>query len=944
MPRIHKDTVSQKNLQSSTVPVRILYTNLGSLPAKFDELLVRVESIKPDIILITETWLKDNIPDNLVTITGFDLFRSDRPDRKGGGVCVFVKNAIGGVRTIASVESDLLLTSNEIELIRLKIFINHVPLHFACIYKPPSCSEGSNQELCDFIIQVSNLNLTTLMFGDFNYPDIEWHPNTPRGSSNCAKNFLDAYNSSNFHQLVQEPTRFRHNQEPSLLDLLLVTEENLITDLQFSNPIGSSDHAVIVAELQVSTPLNRTLKPIQLDYWNVNYQQVNEYIKQLPPEQYPSKIENLDRLIEETTDTFVPVKRPRKVYCKPWINKELVKQINKKRKLWDKYKATKADADYKAYRTFNNRLHSLLRETRRTYENRLLQYGSNQFYKYISSTLTNRINGFAINDPSTGKLILEEKEVATVFAKQFCDTYVREPPGELPHLPPETRVPASLEYIQFTAEKVKAALADLKSHASPGPDLVSPIFLKNCADTISPLIAEAMSESFNNTKVPETWKSATVIPIYKKGDRLNPNNYRPISLTSVLSKCMEKILAREITQFIISNNIIPPTQHGFMPGRSVTSNLLQCIDDWTRAHDSGEPMDVIYLDFQKAFDTVPVNRLIHKLQHLGIRGKLLAWIKEYLTNRKFRVRIGSSYSEEHTVLSGVPQGSVLGPLLFIIYVSDMSRGIQNSISYFADDTKIFGDPTLTETGLAADLLCLEVWTSDWLLKLNVNKCKVLHMGPNNPHHQYAIDGDQLPSTSEQLDLGVIVRGDLKWESQVQKVVKKANSLIYLINRAFRDISEEMLLKIYKTYIRPVLEHAVVAWSPYFKKDIELLERVQRRVSKMPRTLKRLPYEQRLLRLGLTTLEERRKRGDLIETFKILRGHYSCEVCSFLFSNVNHLRGHLYRLIPERCNRLPRKQFLPNRVVAEWNGLPENAVLAPSTNAFKIQLAATSTQL
>ena len=201
-------------------------------------------------------------------------------------------------------------------------------------------------------------------------------------------------------------------------------------------------------------------------------------------------------------------------------------------------------------------------------------------------------------------------------------------------------------------------------------------------------------------------------------------------------------------------------QHGFLPSRSVSTNLLQNLESWTKALDEGYPVDVVYLDFEKAFDTVPIQRMLLKLDHYGVRGQLLKWIKEYLTKRTFRVRVGDALSSERDVISGVPQGSVLGPLLFIVYVSDISKNMLCRISLYADDTKLFCDPSLQHGDMSEDLAELERWTSDWLLKLNSHKCTILHLGNNNPKLQYFINGETLKAVEEQVDLGVTIALDL----------------------------------------------------------------------------------------------------------------------------------------------------------------------------------------
>ena len=437
--------------------------------------------------------------------------------------------------------------------------------------------------------------------------------------------------------------------------------------------------------------------------------------------------------------------------------------------------------------------------------------------------------------------------------------------------------------------------------------------------------------------LPKEWKSAYVMPVFKKGDRYDPGNYRPISLTCNPCKCMEKIIAVELTEFLLDNDIIKPTQHGFLPGRSTVSNLLTCMEEWTKAYDENQPVDVIYLDYEKAFDKVPFERLLMKLEHFGVRGRLLKWISDFLKARRNQVRVEQSFSDVYGVVSGVPQGSVLGPLLFTVYISDLDHHLSSQILFFADDTKIFSNPLSNTNTLIEDLTILEGWAHTWQLKLNENKCTSLHIGLNNPKNNYVLNNVSLKQVEQQRDLGLIMRSDLKWESHIASIVKKANTMLFLIQKAFETKTVNLVAKLYKSHVRPILEYAHSVWNPYYVKDIELLEGVQRRATRIPATLKGSAYEERLRVFGLPTLRERRMRGDLIETFKIIQNHYKVPMYIFHFNINENLRGHSLKLYKERCNKLQRKNFLTNRVVYSWNSLHNETVTAESINNFKNRL-------
>lgn len=328
-------------------------------------------------------------------------------------------------------------------------------------------------------------------------------------------------------------------------------------------------------------------------------------------------------------------------------------------------------------------------------------------------------------------------------------------------------------------------------------------------------------------------------------------------------------------------------------------------------------MDIIYLDFEKAFGRVPFKRLLAKLQAAGIRGKLLKWIEEFLTGRTFAVRIGDTLSAEREVLSGVPQGSVLGPLLFTIYVADLVAELTVGASTFADDTKLFGYSG-EEHRLQAALDAVCRWTGVWLLTLNEGKCSVLHCGRGNPRVKYHLRGTEIAVVQCQRDLGVLVSEDLKWGAQVSSVAKRANSLLYLVRKAFHPVSPRLLRSIYVSYVRSILEYACQLWSPYLLGDIALLEGVQRRAPKISGRLSTMGYEERLEMLSLQPLEKRRKRLDLIETFKIMNSLYQCPGVEELFkrNEYSRYRGQPNRLIKPLVRTDQMLNFLPLRVVNE----------------------------
>lgn len=403
---------------------------------------------------------------------------------------------------------------------------------------------------------------------------------------------------------------------------------------------------------------------------------------------------------------------------------------------------------------------------------------------------------------------------------------------------------------------------------------------------------------------------------------------------------MESLVREKLIKHLNKNSLISDSQHGFVGGRSCASNLLATLDSWTEALEDGGCVDAIYLDFAKAFDTVPHERLLEKLRGMGVQGKVLQWIRSFLSDRVQKVIVEGEESGWRDVVSGIPQGSVLGPMLFICFINDLPEEVVSEVFVFADDTKLFARVPERTKELQQDLDSLQKWSNKWQLRFNTSKCKVMHLGKQEDPHTYYMERDQKPAaletTSVEKDLGVNVDSDLNFEEHVETQTSKATKLLGMIRRTFTHIDDVTLPLLYKAIVRPHLEYCNAVWHPKSKRQAEALEAVQHRATKLVPNLKTKEYEERLRALSLPSLYYRRARGDMIECYKYMSGIYNVS-SSFLEVDTGSTRGHSKQLKKKTATKACRCKYFSRRITNAWNSLPEEVVPAPTMNTFKSRL-------
>ena len=911
-----------------------------------------------DAITMTETKLGPHISDDNVALEGYHIYRKDRT-RGGGGVCAYISNSIPTTR-LTHLETD------NSELFWLKLHFGPKTVYFGVCYRPPgqTALEKANF-LFDLETQLDEIlplcrgpNQTVILTGDFNDRTKDWH--SPHNESELGQELYNLLNSFNLQQLIKEPTR-----KDNLLDLLITNNPRLIINSGVLDPIHDLDHCTIFGKLNYNIKYNKPFRRTIWDYPAGDYVKLNDQLLQIPwglvvgeSDNVNDAVEMLTQLIKQCVNNCIPHKTI-KIFTKDKSGMTpRVKQLFKTtRRLHKRAQRTNRQSDIDEHKEKRREAKLAWEQAQNKFyldiENRLRnsENNSRNYWKIIKSIVCTK-------KTESIPCIVDGDRVATTNSEkaEILNTFFTAQ-STIPPAPPDHQLPpfqyltnSPQKIIQTTPYEVYKILTHLNPNKACGPDLISNKILRECAISLSEPLADLFNKSFNQGVFPQPWKHANVTPIFKKGDRQNKANYRPVSLLSNISKVQERIVFNCLYDHCSKNNLLTDKNSGFKPFDSTINRVIHLAHEIYQGLDSKQEALIVFLDISKAFDRVWHPGLLHKLREFGIAGELYDWLENYLSGRNQKVVIGGEESSTLYTNAGVPQGSILGPLLFLIFINDIVQVVENPLYLFADDAsliKIFSDINETITSINHDLEKLSQWAHMWRVTFNALKTVFMIISLRTRQHHVppipiVLNSIPLKQVQQERYLGIVLTSNMTWKEHINQTTAKASKKLGLLYNMKNKLSRQAKSRYYLSFIRPLLEYGNVIFDNCTAADSNSLEQVQRRAALWcTGAFRRSPTSLLLSDLGWDSLANRRKNAKIILMYKILNRLTPNYLTELIPPQVHQstrygLRNRSNFRIPFARTQLMKTSYIP-ATLYQWNILDPELRSCRTLTTFKLKL-------
>ena len=892
--------------------LRVFYQNVRGLRTKLDKVRDFRLITDFDIIIFTESWLDSEFTDEELGLFDYSIFRCDRQGPPGGGVLIAVSNELpcNVIQTNPTCFQHLFVECQ----------YHGETLIVGSAYIPPTSHNSLYQDFDNILEEISirKPSAKFLIAGDFNLPHIYWTPHDQNISYDelatvSTISSADILNDSITYLNLQQHN-YIFNENGYSLDLILSSFNSIKVRHEKESVIEPVDkhHPPFTFCIPFEKNYNWTNETLSFfDFRNADYDLINMRLRLID---WDNLLLNLDidvavSLFHDQLLSVISELVPKKVVkidtFPPWFNVKLKKMIFEKKRLHTLFKKT-GNLNY--HYQFSN-----LRARIKTYSKTLYNNYLNKVEESIPKNIKyfyQHINKLRKSSDLPANMVFENRssssptEIADFFANFFNSVFTADNSAyDNDDLNLDQSV--DISHVQILEIDIFKELSSLDVNTGPGLDEITNLFLRSAKHGMTKPLHLLFNKSLSGGVFPALWKTSLVRPIFKSGNKSDIKNYRPISIINSIPKLFEKIVCKKISPTI--DDVLIDQQHGFRPDRSTSTNLV-LLNDYLFTHlDKLVQVDVVYTDFAKAFDRVNHSVLLRKLRNFGISGSFYDWLSSYLSGRSYVVKIGSHTSSSYTATSGVPQGSHLGPLLFIIFINDIARYLKFVLFLiYADDLKLYHAVYSTADCdlIQRDLNSFYQWCVINKLYLSIPKCKVIKFTRKHDvvAYNYNFDGEQLSVVSSFKDLGVYYNTNGSFNSHITNIISKAKKSLGFINRnstLFRLPNTYRTL--YMSLVRPILEYASPVWSPYTQGNIDDLETIQHKFLRRFMYKSNLPlhpfnhdYTHALLVSELVPLNHRRILNDLLFLFNIINKNI----------NVTALTNQVQFFVPARSTRNP----------------------------------------
>ena len=919
--------------------IAICHINIRSLKANYENVVTKMDLIQNeiapchDIITLSETWLNANDDANTFLLQGFqEPFVLNR-NGMGGGVLCWVKQNIG-------VKRRLDLEISNWETIWLEIRLHNKIFLLCTTYRPPNDNDSYWENLQNSLDNCSFSDIKNLMI----IGDINADPRTVAGRK--LQNFSI---SNNLTMHIDEPTRVTENST-SILDQCLSNFKESVSKIEVFPPLSTNDHCTISVHIKFRNFKSESYRRL---VWNFSSINETNFRSQLCNYDWDNSFakSDIDDIAGEFTNNILET-------AKSHIDhKEVVIRPNDKsffngylrrlrRKLNRLHKIVKLKNNVTHWERYRSNRNFYFREVKRCkqeyfdniYENfDVSKLSTNDYFKTANRLLPfKKSNSDSCIPPlnNNGIIITKDADKARLFNEFFaCASKLNDSNAKLPVNSYPIPGISIISEIIITEQEVKDQINILKCNKGFGPDQISPKFIKFGGHTLITPLTSLFNKSLQCARVPKIWKQANVIPIHKKESKSLITNYRPVSLLSVMSKMMERIIFKHLYNHFQDNFLLSVWQSGFRPGFSTITQLIELYQGFCTAVDNEKEIRVVFLDISKAFDKVWHDGLLFKLNKFGVSGKLLEWIGDYLSDRCQRVVINGKSSDWTDITAGVPQGSVLGPLLFLVYINDLINVISNcEIRIFADDTclHIIVDNSVTAAKLLnEDLVAIEKWANQWLVDFSAPKTETMTISRKIKkcnHPPLSFFGAHVKKVHSHKHVGLWLDDNLGWNTHINEIETKSSKRLNILMAFKYKLSRKTIESMYQVFIRPILEYGNVVWIAATKNLLIKLDKIELRALRLTcgatyRSNINLLYKD----AQWQSLESRREFHCLKMMFKIVNGLCPAYLTELLPRQVQD--GHSFYLRKQNDYVIPkfRLSILKNsfllKTLHKWNQLP-----------------------